>query len=228
MKTYFYHLSTFFFPDYCPVCGLPMHSRGMNVCLPCEHKMPKTNYAREAENPVAQLFWGRVYIEAACSYMRFEKGSRYQQLLHQLKYKGNRRMGRYLGSLLGVDLLESTYHTTDYVIPVPLHPSRERKRGYNQSVLIAEGLSLILQIPILDNLIYRVLNTESQTNKNRFDRSQNMEGVFALRSDSQEYSGKKLLLVDDVITTGSTIEACALELQKIDNVKLYISSVACA
>jgi ComF family protein len=159
-------------------------------------------------NPVAQLFWGRVRIIHATSFFFFFKGSIYQKLIHKLKYEGRMDIAYQLGRLFGAELKATFFSEADYVIAVPLHPQRQRKRGYNQSEVIAMGISDILQIKLVKGNLIRNKSTSTQTRKNRFERFLNMDGSFELREPNSLY-GKKLILVDDVVTTGSTLEACA-------------------
>lgn len=198
------------------------------LCLPCEIKMPRADYVSNPENPVAQLFWGRTKVEAATSFFRFEKGSKYQKLLHLLKYNGEKNVGVFLGKLLGTELKETQYGLCDYIVPVPLHPKKMRKRGYNQSEIIAIGLSSILDIPVATNILYRNSFTSTQTRKTRFERFQNVEHVFTLESENIQKSNCSLLLIDDVVTTGSTLEACVETLLQEDGIKVYVATVACA
>jgi ComF family protein len=228
MRQWFHDITGFFFPLYCPVCGSVLHFPGEIICLSCEQKMPYTHYLDNAENPVAQLFWGRIEIEGAFSLLRFEKGSKYQPLLHLLKYKGHKKMGVFLGKLLGAALKNSSHVDTDLVIPVPLHPEKERIRGYNQSSLIAQGVAEITGIPLHERILFRCENTGSQTRRNRYERWQNMENVFGLCREAEGYSDLSFLLIDDVVTTGSTLEACATTLKKLPGAKVHIATVACA
>lgn len=190
--------------------------------------MPKTNYTLEAENPVAQIFWGRTRLNGATSLFRFEKGSKYQHLLHLLKYKGEKKVGVFLGTLLGAELKGTPFSEVDMVVPVPLHKKRQKKRGYNQSEIIAQGFSLITGIPIENNLVFRKEYTQSQTSKGRFARWENMEDVFQLCDNPDLPLNPVILLIDDVITTGATLEACAEVLLTIPGASLYIATVACA
>jgi ComF family protein len=183
-------------------------------------------YRADNENPVAQLFWGRVKIEGATSMLLFEKGSRYQGLLHQLKYKGRKEIGIYLGKMLGVALKGTLFAQADFILPVPLHKKRLRERGYNQSLLIARGVSMILEIPVMDHLLIRHRATDSQTRRNRFERWLNMDTVFSLDHSANEYSRSSFLLIDDVITTGSTLESCCRAIMELDDVKIFVATVA--
>lgn len=228
MRHFIFDIISFFFPVYCPVCKMPMHIPGQVICLKCEQGLPATGYAEDPENPVAEIFWGRVQLEGATSLFRFEKGSKYQVLLHLLKYKGSKKIGLFLGKLLGADILHTPFCEAGYIVPVPLHKKKEKQRGYNQSEVIASGISAITGIPVNTTILFRKEYTESQTRKNRFERWENMENVFSLTESNKLPENSTLLLVDDVVTTGSTLEACAEVLLKIPGVRLYVATVACA
>jgi len=216
------------FPPYCPVCGFPVNSPPYLLCMACESGLPKTGFEDLENNPVAELFWGRVDIQYATSLFQFEKGSDYQVLLHRLKYNGAKRLGHYLGKLLGHSLKHTPLDTYTSLVPVPLHPRKERKRGYNQSTLIAQGVSDILHIPVESDLLIRKSHTESQTNKGRLERFLNLEGVIALNETIRPGPGARILLIDDVVTTGSTLEACTVVLTQFEDVKISIATLACA
>lgn len=228
MKRLMFDLLNLVFPVYCPVCRTTLHSPGEVVCLKCELGMPRTGYIHDPDNPVSQIFWGRSAIDCATSLFRFEKGSAYQSLLHHLKYKGAGHIGIYLGKLLGNELKDTEYASADMIVPVPLHPKKKRKRGYNQSELIGRGVSEILDIPMKNDLLLRPVRTSTQTRKNRYERAENMEGVFSISSSFQPEDQEKILLIDDVVTTGSTLEACANELLKVPGITVMIATVACA
>ena len=228
MRQCVHDIVNFFFPVYCKVCGTPLHVPGEVICLNCEMNMPRTGYTGEPDNPVAQLFWGRVWLEGATSLFRFEKGSKYQSLLHGLKYKGQKQIGIFLGRMLGAEIRGSPYGNADLIVPVPLHWKKERKRGYNQSEIIASGVSGVTGIPIQSGVLVRNRQTDTQTLKSRFERWENMEKVFGLQEDAASLAGKVFLLIDDVVTTGSTLEACAEELLTIPGVRVYVATVACA
>ena len=228
MRPWLHDVTNFFFPVYCPVCGKVLHLPGEIICLSCEQKMPLTQYLADPENPVSQLFWGRVPVSGAFSLLRFEKGSKYQPLLHLLKYKGHKNIGVLLGKMLGAAIMNSPFANTDLVVPVPLHPKKERARGYNQSILIANGISEITGIPVDDKVLYRRIYTHSQTRRNRYERWENMEGVFELYDGVERCHDLSILLVDDVVTTGSTLEACANAIIQIRGTKVFVVTVACA
>jgi ComF family protein len=169
--------------------------------------MPQTNYHLDPANSLMKRFGGRLPVDMICALFRFTKNGRIQHLLHQLKYKNHPEIGVLLGELYGTKLAPTLQKTIDLILPVPLHPSRLRRRGYNQSGKFAEGLSTILSVPYSDELICRKIKTLTQTRKSKLQRWENVEDVFAIQAP-QEIVGRHILLVDDVITTGATIEAC--------------------
>jgi len=212
------YLTELFFPRLCVVCGDKLIEQEQWICLHCLHHIPRTNFHLEPENRVAQLFYGRVQIEFATSFYYFSKGSKYQTLLHGLKYKGMKELGEEIGKHFGIDLLQSSgFSSVDCVCPVPLHPSKEKKRGYNQSWWIASGIARQMQKELSDTNLKRV----------RFERWQNVEGIFEL-ARPEDFSGKHILLVDDVVTTGSTLEACAQTIISLANAKVSIATLATA
>ncbi len=221
-------LVSIFYPRLCAGCNIPLVRGEEVLCLNCLADLPRTNYHLNMENPVFQIFIGRVRIEQATSYCRFDKGGRLQHLLHQLKYKGNREVGRKMGSVMGFDLVQSNlYQDIDAIIPVPLHPKKEKKRGFNQSVEICKGLSESMHRPIVLGSLIREIHSATQTRKGRFERWENVSGIFGIKNEIL-LTGKHLLLVDDVVTTGATLEACCGALLGIPGVKVSIATVACA
>lgn len=179
-------------------------------------------------NPVSEIFWGRAEVRAGTSLFRFEKGSVYQNLLHDLKYRGNKRAGYYLGSLLGQEIQRSFLSDCDLLVPVPLHRRRQNRRGYNQSEIIARGISEITGIPIANRLIARKRNIRSQTSMNREERFNNMASTFTLCSKDLDLHDKRVLIIDDIITTGATLEACSQVLLRRFNCQVYIATVSYA
>lgn len=179
-------------------------------------------------DPVSQIFWGRVPVSAGVSMFRFEKGSPYQVLLHDLKYRGNRKAGLYLGRLLGQVLKKGVFSECDLMLPVPLHRRKLRQRGYNQSELIARGASEITGIPLAGDIIRRKTYTNSQTNMNRQERFENMEKAFSLGKSTLKLQGKKILIIDDIITTGATLEACSKLLLDNFDCSVYVASLCYA
>lgn len=228
MASIFYYLTELLFPRLCVVCGDRLIEQEQWICLHCLHHIPRTNFHLEPDNRVEQLFYGRVKIEYATSFFYFSKGSKYQTLLHNLKYKGMKELGAEIGKHFAIDLMQSANFTSvDIICPVPLHPSKEKKRGYNQSWWIASGIAQQMQKELSDNNLKRVTATETQTRKGRFERWQNVDGIFEL-TNPEAFSGKHILLVDDVVTTGSTLEACAHEITTQTNARVSIATLATA
>lgn len=224
----FFYLTELLFPRLCVVCGDKLIEQEQWICLHCLHHIPRTNFHLEPENRVAQLFYGRVKLEQATSFFYFSKGSPYQALLHNLKYKGMKELGQEIGKQFAIDLLQSpAFSSVDVICPVPLHPLKEKKRGYNQSWWIASGIAAQMQKELSSENLKRVTATETQTRKNRFERWQNVEGIFEL-TRPEEFSGKHILLVDDVVTTGSTLEACAHAILSKTNARVSIATLATA
>lgn len=221
-------LLNIFFPNVCKACGNALYQQEKVICLDCLYKLPKTGFHQHIENPVSRVFWGRVDIHAATSFLFFSKGGKVQQLIHALKYKGNQETGTYLGNLLGADLIQSElYKSVDLVIPVPLHPKKQHKRGFNQSDCIATGIGQAMKIPVVTDKLIRTTHTSSQTKKSRESRWDNVKGVFEV-IDSPTLEGKHVLLVDDVLTTGATLESCAETLLSIQGVRVSVATLAYA
>ena len=225
------HLHDFFslfYPNLCTSCGQGLRKGEEVICTYCQHYLPKTNFHLERNNTIEKHFWGRAEIYRASSQFYFQKGSRIQHLIHQLKYKGKTEIGLRLGAMYGNELRESSdYNDIDVILPVPLHKSKEMQRGYNQVDLFCDGLSHSMQVPWMKNILYRTRATETQTHKTRFERWQNVGTVFQITNTSK-LEGKQVLLADDVITTGSTLEACANTILAIAGTSVSIATIACA
>ncbi len=216
------------FPVNCGVCGKRLSSLGGVLCLPCEYKMPKTGFTDYTNNSVCKLFWGRTPVEMATSLFRFQKGSSYQALLHDFKYRGNRKAGFYLGMLLGNELKNTNFSSCDLLVPIPIHKKRLRKRGFNQSEIIARGASQVMGIPLASNILRRSGHQISQTSMGRYERFENVKDNFQLTPKPPDVNGKRILLVDDVVTTGATLEACSEILLRHFKCLIYIATVSCA
>jgi len=228
MKAVLYDFVSLFYPRICQACGNSMYRGEAVICTFCMYHLPKTNYHMDADNPVIRHFWGKINIVAASSYYFFHKGQKVQKLVHRLKYKGQKEIGLKVGELYGRELSESPlFCSADVIVPVPLHKSRLRTRGYNQSDFFAKGLSAAMNVPAENNLLVRNKKTETQTRKNRFSRFENVNEVFSLVNKTN-IEGKHILLVDDVITTGSTLTACAEVLLSHKDTKVSIASIAYA
>jgi ComF family protein len=217
-----------FFPRLCETCRNALLRHEEIICTFCLHQIPQTGFHKEEHNTLSQIFWGRVPIEHVAAWSFFLKGGKVQHLIHQMKYNGKKEIGHFLGKIYGRDLILSPfYHDVEVIIPVPLHKKRKRRRGYNQSECIAAGLSESMGIPIDNKSLFRATASETQTKKSRFKRWENVKEIFVL-NDSEYLENKHILLVDDVITTGATIEACAIELLKIHGVKISMVGLACS
>lgn len=218
----------FIFPGLCLTCGERLVSQEKYLCNNCWLDLPVTNFHKDLENKVAQLFWGRVLISHATSFFSYKKGSKYQQLIHYTKYKGLKQLGYETGRRFGITLRESeAFLSIDFVVPVPLHPKKQKQRGYNQSDWIAMGIAKSMNKPYSADNLFREIYTSTQTRKNRFERWQNVDGIFNVKRP-EEYCNKHILLIDDVITTGSTLEACAIHLLKLPNTRVSIATLAYA
>lgn len=216
------------FPHICVSCGKSLYKKEHTICAYCAYHLPKTNFHLDNDNPISKIFWGRVTIYSAAAFYGFNKGGKVQHLIHQLKYRGQKNIGVAVGKLYGYELKNcSNFNTVTTIIPVPLHPKKQKKRGYNQSDGFAEGLAESMNVDADLKTLYRDVESETQTKKSRFSRWQNVETIFQLR-DTKAIEGKHILLVDDVITTGATLEACAHTLLQAPGVKVSIATIAYA
>lgn len=213
------------FPKTCCGCGNSLYSGENQLCLFCIANLPKTNLHNLRNNKIEKKFWGRLDIKAGTAFLYFHKRNNVQRLIHALKYNNNQEVGRILGTLFGRDLRQSEFANSDCVLPVPLHPSKLELRGYNQCVSIATGISSALGIPVDTESVSRIIANPSQTRKSRYERWKNVENIF---SAAVTLSGKKVLLIDDVITTGSTLEACGHAILKTGARELRVATLACA
>jgi len=191
------------------------------------HELPATNFHKEHDNPVAQIFWGRVTVEHATAGYFFRKGNRVQKLVHQVKYKGQKEMGTMLGREMGKSLRDNIFNEIDLIAPVPLHSQKLRKRGYNQSEWIARGVAEILDKPVDVQTLVRHFFTASQTRRKRFDRWENVDSGFGL-TNPDTFAGRHILLIDDVITTGATLEACIHAVLSAPGTKVSVATLAFA
>lgn len=214
------------FPRLCCGCGTHLLRNENLICTECYVVIPRTGYHLVRDNPVESLFWGRCKIERASAFSYYTRGSRIRKIIHKLKYNGIREAGNELGRIYAASLKSSAFlNDIDFILPVPLHPVKERKRGFNQAQCIAEGISEISGLPVLKGALIRIRASDTQTRRSRFDRWMNVDGIFGV-SPGYDLTGKHILIVDDVITTGSTIESCASELLKIERVKVSVAAIA--
>lgn len=213
------------FPHVCEGCGSDILEADHLLCLHCLSSLPQTSFHLHNNNPIEKKFWGRVPIVHATAQYYFTKESIMQHLMYQFKYRGHKEVGIYLGKLMGHAISSShRFSDVDALIPLPLHQSKEHKRGFNQAAILCEGMALVINKPVWKNIVTRTEFTETQTKKNRIARWQNMEGRFELKK-ANTIQGKHVLLVDDVITTGATLEACGREILKAENVQLSLATL---
>lgn len=228
MKSIIADFISLFYPVYCFACGKSLVKNEECICSQCLIKLPKTNFHLITENPLSYQFLGKVHIEAATACFYFKKGSTIQHLVHQLKYKGQKEIGYYFGYLMGLDLMENEiFKSIDVIIPIPLHVNKIKKRGYNQSEIIAEGIQKILLKPMDLYSFIRFVETETQTKRTQYNRWENTHDIFQV-VNSKALEGKHILLIDDVITTGSTLEAAATTLLQIPKTRVSIACLAYA
>ncbi|MBK0403592.1 ComF family protein [Adhaeribacter sp. BT258] len=218
------------YPEFCYACSETLAHGEKMVCTTCRVKLPYTNYhlLPSSDNPLSNRFYGRIEIENALSYLTFVRAGRVQNLLHNLKYRNVPEIGELLGKWYGSELQKSGYQERfDLILPVPLYHRKLKKRGYNQSDRFAKGLSETLEIPWSDKVIKRNIESTTQTKKSRFARWKNVDKVFSV-SKPEEIQQKRILLVDDVLTTGATLEACGQELLQNGCKSLSVATIAAA
>ncbi len=207
-KQYMLDFVYILFPEVCLACGGAMETGEKDVCMICRVSFPRTNYHLDKKNNLAQKFWGRTKLEYAVAYLFFKKKGDVQSMLHYLKYKNCPSVGTLMGTWYGQELLDDDFYKNfDVIIPVPMHPKKLRKRGYNQSAYFGKGLAKVWKVPQLEHGLKKLSNTKSQTTKSRQERYDNMKKGFEV-SNPEEIKGKNVLVVDDVVTTGATLEAC--------------------
>lgn len=228
MTTILSDLLNLFFPRLCLLCQTPLVAGEEQICLRCLRDLPLTRFNSIENNPVTHLFAGKLPFRYATAYLYFEKEGHVQKLIHSLKYHDNRELGYQLGRMAALYYLPSgLFDTVNQLLPVPLHPRRLRQRGYNQAEWIARGISSVTGTPINTTAVARIRQTETQTNKQVFERWQNVQHIFET-TDTTGLQGQHMLLIDDVITTGSTLEACAQVVLSAPDTQVSLFGVALA
>lgn len=224
-------LGDLFLPRLCAVCDRRLCTEEAAICASCLKDMPRTNYHLKKQNPCEELFYGRIpqsSLGRATAWFHYERESPYKQILWHLKYGGQAETGRTAGRIMSKELLrDAFFEGIDLIIPVPLAEKKRRQRGYNQSHFIAKGISEITGLPVITDCLRRITSNESQTHKNRVERHLNVEGIFEA-ANGHLLEGKHVLLVDDVMTSGATLLACAVELSKIKDIRFSFLALACA
>lgn len=214
-----------FYPRTCMACGSTLFHNEEVICTSCLLHLPKTGFHKIKDNPVAQVFWGRANLESAAALFYYRKGGKVQHLIHQMKYLGHKEIGIFLGELYGSSLKRSEYFkTVDTIIPIPLHKKKLKKRGFNQAEIFAKGLANTMNVPVDIHTVYRDVATSTQTKKSRYKRWENVSDIFKLQ-DLNTLAEKHVLVVDDVITTGSTMEACVNTLQNVPGIRISVVSI---
>lgn len=219
-------LLNLFYPKICLGCESLLLSNEGIVCTACIHHLPVTRHLENPDNELTKRFYGRIPIEHASALFYFHKKGVVQQLIHQLKYKGHQEIGTFLGEWYGEELkIIHQNMSFDEIIPVPLHKKRFRERGYNQLTTFGHSLSKQLNIPYNESILHRDVYAMTQTKKSFFDRTENKKTTFGINYTEKDH-GKHFLLIDDVITTGGTLEACGKVLTGIPNAKVSVIAMA--
>lgn len=221
-------LGNLVYPKLCAVCERKLSQKDLPMCLTCEFKLPKTNFHKESENEFTERFWNRIPLVNGSSIFFYRKAGLAARLIHQFKYHNKREVGLQLGESYGAILAQTaTFQDIDIIVPVPLHRDKLRKRGYNQSAIFGSGLSSKMGIPMLKDGLRRIIFTNTQTRKGTLERLENVEDIFEV-AESKSFEGKHILLIDDVMTTGATLEACAIPILRLPNTRISMVTMAIA
>lgn len=221
-------LFNLFYPEPCLTCTKPLVHNEVSICTICRNELPKTHFINYKTNQAAKLFYGKVKLENVAAYYWYSKQHIIQELIFQLKYRNHQEIGELIGNWILFDIKKSDqFKDIDYIIPVPLHPKKFKKRGYNQLTVFGETLAKGLNCKLEENVLLKTKNTITQTKAGREKRWENTQNVFALMENiPTHFEGKHFLLIDDVLTTGATLLACALELKKIPESKVSVLTIA--
>lgn len=220
-------LRDFFFPRVCVCCGKLLSSQEEGLCVRCMASLPRTELLNTPENEMERRFWGIFPVERASALYYYARGGNVSNILYGMKYHGRRKLCVQMGRMIAAELMRTGFFDgIDCVMPVPLHKKRLRERGYNQSELLAIGISEMTGIPVETSSLIRKHNNTTQTHKSSFERWENVSGLFDITSRVAVWSGKHILLIDDVLTTGATISACIDALKVIPSIKISIVTLA--
>lgn len=215
-----------FYPDICLCCKEQLTINESIICLNCRFDLPLTHFSNEKDNLVEKSFYGRIPLKYGTALFFYSKKGKVQELIHQLKYRKHQEIGTLTGNWLGAEIAQSNrFKNVNYIIPVPLHKKKLKKRGYNQVTKFGESLSAQLGVPFIENELTRISSTKTQTKKFRLDRWKNVQEIFFIQHP-EKFHNKHILLIDDVITTGATIEACYNALSKINDLSFSIACIA--
>lgn len=213
------------YPNDCVICKTHLLHNENYLCLTCRFDLPYINHSQHTQESLQKLFWGRVEIENVYSLLNYQKGNQVQKILHLLKYKDKTKLAKHFGEKLAHTINIKNKDFFDFLIPVPLHPKKLKIRGYNQSTVISQGVQKVLNIDINEKVLVRNSFNKSQTNFSKFDRWSNVNSIFSV-INYKSLINKHVLLIDDVLTTGATIEACVKELLKIEGCRVSIATLA--
>ncbi len=220
--------SHLFFPHICAGCGSDLVKEDQFICINCYTSLPETGFSAKSNNPIEKMFYGRIEVAEATAAYYFTKSTVLQRLIHTLKYHNTPEVGLQLGRWMGVQLQNSgRFCTVNALIPLPLFKEKEKKRGYNQAAVLCRGISEIIKVPVVNDIVVRRRYTDTQTKKGRVERWKNVDGSFAVTYE-QLLHNKHVLLVDDVVTTGATLEACGSVIKQSSTTTLSIAALAWA
>ena len=211
------------YPNHCMICTVDLQLNERHICLNCLHDLPLIPQNEATQLKLDQLFWGRAQVNQTYSLFNYQKGNQVQDVLGLIKYQQRTRFAQYLGGKLAEQIPKTGGF--DMIVPVPLHPKKKKLRGFNQSTLIAKGIQDIIQVPVNERLMKRVAHNPSQTTVSKYERWENVRDIFKVHNPSK-LEGKHVLLVDDVLTTGATIEACLKQLLSVENCKVSVAALA--
>jgi len=211
------------YPNNCAICSTHLNHKESFLCLNCKFDLPYIKQSGSSIESLEKLFWGRVDVKQVFALLNYQKGNQVQKLLHQLKYNNRTKLATHFGDLLG-DIIKPSLKV-DYLIPVPLHPKKKKLRGFNQSTVIANGIHLSTQIPVIEKVIKRNTFNSSQTTHSKYDRWDNVKSIFTI-TKPKLLEHKHIIIVDDVLTTGATIEACVKEFLKVEDCKVSVAVLA--
>lgn len=225
LKEFLGDFVSLFYPRCCVGCGAALVKGEQYLCLSCLFELPYAGISEQTWNFLEERLYGRIRLQYATAFLLFEKEGVTQQILHELKYRANVELGLKMGRMFGKELAKGRFQSVDALVPVPLHPHKFKIRGYNQSEIICRGMSEVMKIPVINNLMERVVENSTQTKKGAEERWKNVEGIFQVKNEEQ-VKGMHLLLVDDVLTTGATIEATAQPFKYMSEVTISIAALA--
>ncbi len=223
---FFKDIYNLFFPELCLACATVLTNNENIVCTSCRFELPETHFTKQKNNTIEKIFVTRLDVVEATALLYYKKGGLVQNLIHNLKYNGHQEIGVFFGEWLGNEILSSNrFKSLDYIIPVPLYKKRLQERGFNQVTLFGKKLSNILDVPYKDSVLIRETESVKQSKKSRLERWQNVNHIFKL-TEKNSFKNKHILLIDDILTSGATIESCYNCLKQIENIKISIATMS--